>query len=237
MLIAERQSQVYHRIDGGDGRVVMSESTDEENQPNDDTPERIWNVFIPISLLIFLISYHLIQSGVEPGIDQSIIDMLQNSNSFVALPYATLATILLSFLFYHLQFKEDKSEILFPTPKVLFRYILGCFKEDVQPKVKPLMTTKESIDSVLFGMKNVFAAIVVLTMAWANGSMLGALGTDRFFADWILNEVNPGSLPTLSFLLSFIMSLATGSSWSSMVSISMVCRRNDILKCSQKNRL
>jgi Na+/H+ antiporter NhaC len=100
--------------------MEMTESTDEENRPSDDTPQRIWNVFIPISLLIFLISYHLIQSGVEPGIDHSIVDMLQKSNLFIALPYATLATIFLTFLFFHMQFKEkNESAIILPNPQVL----------------------------------------------------------------------------------------------------------------------
>jgi Na+/H+ antiporter NhaC len=88
---------------------------------------------------------------------------------------------------------------------------LGWFKDNSKAKVKPLMTVKESVDSLLLGMKNVFAVIVVLTMAWANGSMMASIGTDRFFADWMLHDVSPGSLPTLSFVLSFIMSLATGA--------------------------
>jgi Na+/H+ antiporter NhaC len=224
MLIAERKTHVYGRIDGGDGKSKGSDVIEKENQPDSDTPQRIWNMIIPILLLVFLIIYLLIQSGVKPETEQSLIDMLQNSNSYEALLYATMATALLTLILFHFQFKEDESKILPPTPNVLKRYILSWFKKGDEPVVKPLMTVRESVDSFLFGMGHVFGATVILTFAWASGSIMGAIGTDRFFADWISDDINPGSLPTLSFLVSFIMALATGTSWGTMVCKIIRCK-------------
>jgi Na+/H+ antiporter NhaC len=218
MLIAERKTQVYCRTDGGDGRSKGSDSIEKENQPESDTPQRIWNMMIPIFLLVFLIIYLLVQSGAENSTEKTIIQMFQNSDSNGALLYATMATTILSLLFFHIQFKDDNLMVLFPTPQVLKTYFLQWFKKDEKPKVKPLMTVKESVDSFLLGMAHVFAATIILTFAWASGSIMGAVGADRFFADWISGDVDPGSLPTLSFVISMITSMATGTSFGTMVS-------------------
>jgi hypothetical protein len=42
------------------------------------------------------------------------------------------------------------------------------------------------------------------------------LGTDRFFAAWIVGGLNPSNLPTLSFIISLLIATALGSSWGTM---------------------
>mmetsp|Transcript_12523 Transcript_12523/g.25935 ORF Transcript_12523/g.25935 Transcript_12523/m.25935 type:complete len:243 (-) Transcript_12523:220-948(-) len=46
--------------------------------------------------------------------------------------------------------------------------------------------------------------------------MMVDVGADRLFARWIVDGVDAESLPTLSFLISFFMALATGTSWGTM---------------------
>lgn len=219
MLVAERKTQVYGRTDGGDGATGGPGLGEKHNQPEPDTPGRVWNMFIPIIIIVFLIIWLLIQSGVDPSVPQTVIDMLQNSDSYSALLYGAFASAWLTLLLYHLQFKKDGSEILWPTPHVLKLYVMGWFEkyDDGTPTVRPLMNVKESTASFLYGMAHVFPATIVLTLAWASGSIMGAIGTDRLFADFIADDVDPGAIPTLSFVISFIMALATGTSWGTMV--------------------
>ena len=219
MLVAERKTQVYGRTDGGDGATGGPGLGEKHNQPEPDTPGRVWNMFIPIIIIVVLIIWLLIQSGVDPSVPQTVIDMLQNSDSYSALLYGAFASAWLTLLLYHVQFKKDGSEILWPTPHVLKRYVMGWFEryDDGTPPVRPLMNVKESTASFLYGMAHVFPATIVLTLAWASGSIMGAIGTDRLFADFIADDVDPAALPTLSFVISFIMALATGTSWGTMV--------------------
>ena len=42
------------------------------------------------------------------------------------------------------------------------------------------------------------------------------VGSDRLFSRWIVGGIEPESLPTLSFVISFFMALATGTSWGTM---------------------
>merc|ERR1712019_21906 len=78
-----------------------------------------------------------------------------------------------------------------------------------------LMSVRESVDSFVLGFTRVFPALIVLTLAWATGSVMTAVGADRLFAKWIFG-LAPESLPTVSFLISLLMALATGTSWGTM---------------------
>jgi len=89
-------------------------------------------------------------------------------------------------------------------------------EEDPQPRARSVLSLKDSIDSFLIGIGRVFPATIVLTLAWASGSIMTSIGCDRLFASWIVGGVSPESLPTLSFLISLFMALATGTSWGTM---------------------
>merc|ERR1711953_198150 len=78
-----------------------------------------------------------------------------------------------------------------------------------------LMSVRESVDSFVLGFTRVFPALIVLTLAWATGSVMTAVGADRLFAKWIFG-LAPEALPTISFLISLLMALATGTSWGTM---------------------
>jgi Na+/H+ antiporter family len=65
-------------------------------------------------------------------------------------------------------------------------------------------------------MGRIFPALIVLNLVWAVGSVMVGVGADRLFANWITGGINPESLPTLSFLISFFIALATGTSWGTM---------------------
>jgi hypothetical protein len=53
--------------------------------------------------------------------------------------------------------------------------------------------------------------LIVLTLAWASGAIMVAVGADRLFSRWIVGGIAPEALPTLSFLISLFMALATGT--------------------------
>ena len=107
MLIAERKTQVYKRTDGGDGQTHGTGLGEKRNQPEENTPGRIWNMIIPICVLVILIIHLLIETGTDPSVEQTLIDKMQASDSYSALLYGTMAAVLLTMIMYHLQFKTD----------------------------------------------------------------------------------------------------------------------------------
>lgn len=81
---------------------------------------------------------------------------------------------------------------------------------------RSLMSMFEIVEAFLYGMGRIFPALVVLTLAWASGAIMVAVGADRLFSRWIVGGVSAEALPTLSFIISAFMALATGTSWGTM---------------------
>jgi Na+/H+ antiporter NhaC len=91
-------------------------------------------------------------------------------------------------------------------------------KEDTtEQRPTALLSFREGMDSFLNGMGDVFPILVLLTLAWAFGSLLTVVGTDRFISRMVTSDrIRPEILPTLAFIASLFISLVTGSSWGTM---------------------
>ncbi|CAB9499323.1 Inherit from COG: Na H antiporter [Seminavis robusta] len=250
MLIAERKTQVYERTDGGDGKGKGDNESMEakENQPRPDTPQRSWNMLIPIILLVFFIFYLLVRTGDDGTGEQTFLNKIENSNSYSALLWGTMAAAILSGLMFLFQTVQD-GELVLPTWPVIKALFFGMpdtnadeiealnkdgavvggdiEKEEAGQDVvqvpelfssrpRPLMSIFESVEAFLYGMGRIFPALIVLTLAWASGAIMIAVGADRLFSRWITGGVSAEALPTLSFIISAFMALATGTSWGTM---------------------
>ncbi|MEX0900506.1 MAG: Na+/H+ antiporter NhaC family protein [Gammaproteobacteria bacterium] len=79
-----------------------------------------------------------------------------------------------------------------------------------------LMTMEEVVDAWFSGVKSVFPAMVILTLAWGLSAVCGALDTAAFLTGALGDTVHPGVLPTLVFVLAAITAFATGTSWGTM---------------------
>jgi Na+/H+ antiporter NhaC len=213
MLVAERKTRVYKRNDGGDGKGKASELEGKgENYPKKDTPEATWNLVIPVFLLIFFIFYCLVKTGEVDGEDQNIMDKIEASDSYSALLWGTMAAAICTVIFYLLQIVQDGEFVVVPTLDVIKRLLpFQKTNEEDGPKPRSIMSVFDSSESFLFGMGRIFPALIVLTLAWASGAIMVAVGADRLFSRWIVGGIAPEALPTLSFLISLFMALATGT--------------------------
>jgi hypothetical protein len=145
------------------------------------------------------------------------MDKIENSDSYSALLWATMATALLTLIFYLLQIVREGA-IIVPDSSA-FKDLFSTQKEkdeDSGTRARFLMSVRDTVDSFLYGLSRVFPAMIVLTLAWASGSIMIAVGADRLFSRWIVGGLDPAALPTLSFLISLFMALATGTSWGTM---------------------
>ncbi|CAB9514144.1 Inherit from COG: Na H antiporter [Seminavis robusta] len=243
MLVAERKARVYRRNDGGDGRAKHSgDENTEANEPRPDTPRKAWNMAVPIALLVFFIFYLLIRTGDDGSGTQSFTEKIESSDSYSALLWGTMGATGVTLLFYLFQFVYD-GEIVLPTWTV-FKSCMGLSHSDAPasqednylannvsinevegeesalianpPKARSLMSVYDSVEAFLCGMGKIFPALIVLTLAWASGSIMTAVGADRLFSRWITQGISAQAMPTISFIISVFMALATGSSWGTM---------------------
>eukprot|EP00934_Nitzschia_sp_Nitz4_P006005 Nitzschia sp. Nitz4//scaffold9_size221794//103683//106193//NITZ4_001350-RA/size221794-snap-gene-0.101-mRNA-1//1//CDS//3329561013//5995//frame0 len=219
MLIAERKTEVYKRTDGGEGSSSdQSGGISDGNTPREDQPLKTWNMIVPLAVMIFLIFYLLVQTGDDGSGEQDFMDKIESSDSYAALLWATAAMMVICLIFYMLQVVKG-GEIIVPSVadlKDIFITSDSVKEEDPEPRARFLMPLRDSVDSALIGMGRIFPAAIVLTLAWASGSLMGDVGCDRLFAAWIVGGVKAEMLPTLSFIISLLMALATGTSWGTM---------------------
>jgi len=218
MLIAERKTEVYKRTDGGDGSTSdQAGGLGDGNHPREDQPLLVWNMAIPIVLLIFLIFWCLVQTGDDGSGDQTFMDKIERSDSYAALLWSTMGTALISMIFYLVQITRS-GKIIIPDMQAMKELYMSekAKLEDPSPKARSVMSLRDSTGAFLIGLERVFPATIVLTLAWASGALMNAVGCDRLFASWIVGGISPESLPTLSFLISLFMALATGTSWGTM---------------------
>jgi Na+/H+ antiporter NhaC len=211
MLIAERKARVYQRTDGGDGRSTKSGAeTNPETEPKPETPKRTWNMVVPMMVLVFFSLYLLVKTGESDEKNQSIVDKIENANANEALLWGTMAAIICTLLFYLGQI-VDNGSIVIPTGGILRKLFASRERSEEDVGTSSLLTIRDSVDSFLAGMARVFPAIIVLTLAWAAGSMVVAVGIDRLFTRWILGNISPEFLPTFSFIISALMAASTGT--------------------------
>jgi len=224
MLIAERKVVVYGRTDGGDGGSKDIKKLKSDSFPESDTPAKIWNFIVPVLLWIFFIFYLLVMSGDDGTGTMSFLQKIESSDSYVALLDGTMATVLLTMLFYLVQFKKN-GELVMPELRSFFSL---CGKKsrggddadesskggDIPPV--PIVTVRESSESFFSGLAKVFPALIILTLAWAIGAVMSDVGADRLFASWIKTGLNPKALPTVAYIISTLIALCTGTSWGTM---------------------
>jgi Na+/H+ antiporter family len=209
-------------------------------------------IFKKIGLLFYLI----IETGTIEGVEQTIMDKIEHSDSYSALLWGTMGTSLLTILFYLLQWhKEDQNYSL---PSCQYFYSMLCTKKEANPPeplvaktpnkvgqnnsdespnlhddivafyvgslennendnqetiARPLISLPIAVESFLGGMTTFFPALVVLILALATGYLTIDIGADRLFARWIMNNIQPELLPTITFLISFVTTLSVTSAW------------------------
>jgi Na+/H+ antiporter NhaC len=79
-----------------------------------------------------------------------------------------------------------------------------------------IMNLKETIDAWFLGIRSMLLAIIILTLAWAIGSVTSEIKTADYIISLIGDVVNPRFLPVIVFVVCGATSFATGTSWGTM---------------------
>lgn len=79
-----------------------------------------------------------------------------------------------------------------------------------------IMTMKETLDAWFLGLRSMFLAVVILTLAWSIGSVTQDIKTADYIVSLISDSINPYYLPVLVFIVCGLTSFSTGTSWGTM---------------------
>jgi Na+/H+ antiporter NhaC len=73
-----------------------------------------------------------------------------------------------------------------------------------------------SRDAFLAGMQHMFLPALILVFAWMLNSVIKDLGTAGYLVSLLSEQLAPGALPALVFVLASVISFSTGTSWGTM---------------------
>ncbi len=103
-----------------------------------------------------------------------------------------------------------------PFAPLLWGSAAGCIVGIAVSILQRILTLQEALDSWLSGMKAMFLAMVILTLAWSLGQVTEDLGTAQYLAQILSDALPIQVIPVLVFLTSAAMAFATGTSWATM---------------------
>ncbi|MEM7280700.1 MAG: Na+/H+ antiporter NhaC family protein [Pseudomonadota bacterium] len=80
-------------------------------------------------------------------------------------------------------------------------------------RVRGVLRIREMVDLILRGMAGMLQMALVMTLAFAIGSLSRELGTGQYVADLTSPWISPALVPALIFLVSSFIAFSTGTSW------------------------
>ncbi len=79
-----------------------------------------------------------------------------------------------------------------------------------------LLTLRQTIDAWFAGIRSMFLAVLILTLAWSIGAVTNEIRTADYIISLISDSIDPRFLPVIVFAVCGLTSFATGTSWGTM---------------------
>jgi Na+/H+ antiporter NhaC len=99
---------------------------------------------------------------------------------------------------------------------LLWASLLGCLVAAAVALGRRVLSLRETVDAMMGGARAMLTALVVLMLAWSLGQVCTDLGTADYILSLVGETVDPRLLPALVFVISGVVSFATGTSWGTM---------------------
>jgi Na+/H+ antiporter NhaC len=207
---ARETGRVSNRaISAGGGHI-------EDLDPVPGAPIRWYNAFIPVSLVILMTLYGLIDTGLaatyadlaEAGLAPAGQSWSAIWSAMNQLPGNESASFPLKL--GQLIGNSDSYVAL------LWASLTGVLAAAALTVGGRIMNLGETVGSMITGFKTMLPALMILTLAWSLAATTEELHTATYLTAAIKGVVNPYAMPAIVFVLAAIISFSTGSSWGTM---------------------
>jgi len=184
MLESERRA-FQHGSENPD--IVLDKNQEAESLcPVDGKPQRAFNAFIPVLVMVVGVVVGLYVTGMEASAeipDPTLKDIIGNANSYTALMWASMSSMMVAALLSLSQ---------------------------------RILNLEEVVNAWFHGVKSMLMAMIILILAWSLGEITDVLKTAEFLTGILGGTLPTFILPTIVFILAAITAFATGSSWGAM---------------------
>jgi len=184
MLEAERRAQ-KHGSENPDANLASAEEV-EGLAPVNGKPQRAFNAYIPVLVMVLGVVVGLYVTGMEASTEiaePTLKDIIGNANSYTALMWASLVSMM-------------TAAVLSLSQRIL--------------------NLEEVVNAWVHGVGAMLMAMIILILAWSLGEVTDILKTAEFLTGVLGDTLPTFLLPTIVFILAAIAAFATGSSWGAM---------------------
>ena len=184
MLAAERRAQ-KHGSEDPDADLASTEEV-ESLGPVEGKPQRAFNAYIPVLVMVLGVVVGLYVTGMEASselADPTLKDIIGNADSYTALMWASLVSMM-------------TAAVLSLSQRIL--------------------SLEEVVSAWVHGVGAMLMAMIILILAWSLGEITDILKTAEFLTGVLGDTLPTFLLPTIVFILAAIAAFATGSSWGAM---------------------
>lgn len=190
MRKAERRARTRGLLLADDARPIADYASDEVEPPA-DAPKRAANAIVPIVtvVVVTLLGLWITGRGGAVGAPADI-GFLER-----------LRLVLL---------EADSYKAL------LWSSLAATLVAFVLPIAQRILDIQQAIGAVVAGIKAMFLALLVLTLAWSLSSVCSDLDTAQYLVGLSQQNLAPWLLPALTFVLAAAIAFATGSSWGTL---------------------
>jgi len=92
----------------------------------------------------------------------------------------------------------------------------ACVAAALMIVAQKILNLKETVDAWFAGIRSMFLAVLILTLAWSIGAVTSEIRTADYIISLISDSIDPRFLPVIVFLVCGLTSFATGTSWGTM---------------------
>ena len=184
MLESERRAQMHGS--NHDEPLKTSAQETESLAPVEGKPQRAFNAYIPVLVMVLGVVIGLYVTGMEASADiaePTLKDIIGNANSYTALMWASLCSMM-------------AAAVLSLSQRIL--------------------NLEEVVNAWVHGVGAMLMAMIILILAWSLGEVTDILKTAEFLTSVLGDALPVFLLPTIVFILAAIAAFATGSSWGAM---------------------
>jgi Na+/H+ antiporter NhaC len=174
------------------GTVPISGEELHDMELKEGMKPRVWNAIIPIMVLLV---------GVLIGLYYTGKNGIITSGGEAAFQDASLKDIL----------AKSNSFV-----SLIWSSVLSSAVIIMMIVFQKVMSIKDAMQSWLGGVKSMVPAMIILSLAWGLGSVLKDIKTAECVTTLVSSNLSVGLLPLSIFLVSAIISFATGTSWGTM---------------------
>jgi len=184
MLKAESLAQQHGS--GHSSPKTDSNQETESIEPVEGKPQRAFNAYIPVLVMILGVLVGLYVTGRDASVDianPTLKDIIGNADSYTALMWASLSSMM--------------------TAAVL-------------SLSQRIMSLEEVVNAWFHGVRAMLMAMIILILAWSIGEVTDILKTADFLVGVLGDALPTFVLPAMVFVLAAATAFATGSSWGAM---------------------